>query len=146
MLQKKIHTKKIGLHCLEEPKKKLQAYMDLIRQKSISMIELRNSLKVEAEVYDSKVAEYEELRKALSDMLEKIEKKKSAMGGVQTLLHSKMKKADSEAQYLKNEFKKRANVEGAEKMKGEFDEFVRNYVKLMRTYYRCETLLNNLPQ
>jgi len=133
---------------LDDSKKKLSDYIDLLRKQSINVIELRNQLKSYQTLYDEKVQEYESIKITLREILEKINAKKTGGTNIQTFLYNRMKRADQACQNLRSEFKKShvaaTTNEAIMKEKNDVEEFLKKYLDAKKEYQKCDIIRNTL--
>ncbi len=137
----------IGMKPVQEMCGKLKEYTNMLRNKALKSAEKKQELKKNAEAYDKELAEYTKAKEALNEVAAKVSQKKSAdSSGLPMLVQEHMKVVDAGAQSVRSEFKKKRESASAPAQTSDVEDFIKKYRTCLNEYYRCDILLNNLPQ
>eukprot|EP00826_Nyctotherus_ovalis_P037667 TRINITY_DN3455_c0_g1_i3.p1 TRINITY_DN3455_c0_g1~~TRINITY_DN3455_c0_g1_i3.p1 ORF type:complete len:312 (+),score=101.51 TRINITY_DN3455_c0_g1_i3:24-938(+) len=144
-----------NLAVVKKQQKKLQDYIEVLRMKSLEVLDLRNLLEESARKYERTKAELSSAKKAMCQEVVNLEKCRgeySEKTGIKSLLNTKMTKIDIQAQTFRKELKQALSKnDGAEKVaveeiESQVEEFVKKYSKSMEEYHLCNIYSENIPK
>lgn len=130
--------KYFDLNSVQDRKNKLYEYIQFVQKRATEVVELKESLKMDAATYDSLLDTYKGMQKSITEIKDEVDKKTGG-GGVDAVLRKKRDKLDSNIQKMSAEFRKAGT-----KSEEDVNEFINQYYASMKDYNRCSILLTSL--
>lgn len=130
--------KYFDLNSVQDRKNKLYEYIQFVQKRATEVVELKESLKMDAATYDSLLDTYKGMQKSITEIKDEVDKKTGG-GGVDAVLRKKRDKLDSNIQKMSGEFRKAGT-----KSEEDVNEFINQYYASMKDYNRCSILLTSL--
>lgn len=130
--------KYFDLSSVQDRKNKLHEYIQFIQKRATEVVELKESLKIDAATYDSLLDTYKGIQKSIDEIKNEVDKK-SGGNEVDAVLRKKRDKLDSDIQKMSAEFRKAGT-----KSEEDVNEFINQYYDSMKDYNKCSILLTSL--
>ena len=137
-----------NLGTVKKQKDKLENYAEIIRNKTITIIDKKNKLKEDVNKYNSSKAEYSNTKKEFDESLKKYETAKEKLKsstGPKSILIKSMKNVEVNAQSIKNKYKQKLSANPS-KVETEIDNFIKEYCGCQRTYNYYDILSESLDK
>ena len=138
--KKALAEKYFDLEAVQDSKTKLHEYIKYVQKRATEVIQLKETLKVDAGKYDNTLSEYKSIENSIAEIKSKVDKS-GGSGGVNAILNKRKNKLDAEIQKMSKEFR-----EAGTRTEEEVSEFISKYYNSMKDYNRCSMLLGSLPE